>query len=192
VCYLADGLAGLIGSPIGGVLSDRSAAAHPTEPEARLVHNTLIALVTMPAGLLAYGWALHARQSGLLWLALVGTAFTAFGCSAYLPGLFGYLTTLKQSAAAAASAAVQAMMFVAAGAIILISSVAVRALGFGPWFSLMAGLQVIATGHAYAVILRKQRAATASTAACSQELPPPAHAAAAGGGAADAVSESRV
>jgi MFS family permease len=168
VCYLADGIAGLIGSPIGGVLSDKSAAKHPNAPEARLVLNTLIALVLMPAGLLVYGWGLHAKAH--LAVVLAGMAVTGFGCAAYLPGLFGYLTTLKQSAAAAAAAAVSAMMFVAAGVVILVSAVATRAMGAGPWFSLLAGLQLLVTGYALAAIVRKQRAAAAAAAA-DQALP---------------------
>lgn len=166
--YLADGIAGLFGSPIGGILSDKSAAKHPQEPEARLVHNTLITLVTMPAGLLLYAWALHAK----LHLAAIMVAMfcVGFGCASYLPGLFGYLTTTKQSAAAAASAAVQAMMFVMAGVIILVSAVATRAMGYGPWFTLLAGIQLLVTVFAFVVIKRKQAAASHS---CSQELPPP-------------------
>jgi MFS family permease len=147
----------LIGSPIGGVLSDKSATAHPTEPEARLVHNTLIALVTMPSGLLIYAWAMH-QQTHLVGI-LVGMGLVAFGCSAYLPGLFGYLTTMKQSAAAAASAAVQSLMFIMAGVIILVSAVATRSMGYGPWFTLLAGLQLLVTLFAFVVIKRKQRAA---------------------------------
>jgi hypothetical protein len=165
VAYLADGIPGLIGSPIGGVLSDKSAAAHPSEPEARLVHNTLIALVTMPTGLLLYAWALHARTH--LVAIFAGMALVAFGCAAYLPGLFGYLTTLKQSAAAAASAAVQSMMFIMAGVVILVSAVATRSMGYGPWFTLLAGVQLLVTVYAYVVILIKQRAAHRR----DQELP---------------------
>ena len=52
-------LAGLVGSPIGGMLSDKTAAAHHDEPEARLIHNTLINLALMPAGLLLFGWTIQ-------------------------------------------------------------------------------------------------------------------------------------
>jgi len=180
VAYLADGIPGLIGSPFGGMLSDRSAAKHPTEPEARLAHNTLIAMVTMPAGLLIYAWALHAKTH--LVAIFAALALSSFGCAAYLPGLFGYITTLKQSAAAAASAAVQSMMFVMSGVIILISSVAVRSIGYGAWFTILAALQIVSTAFAYSVILRKQRAAarshvhTQQVQAAGVEPPPHVHA----------------
>lgn len=167
VVYLADGIPGLIGSPIGGMLSDRSAAKHPTEPEARLVHNTLIALITVPSGLLIFAWALHAKVH--LVGILAAMALNAFGCGAYLPGLFGYLTTLKQSAAAAASAAIQSLMFVMSGVMILVSAVATRTLGFGLWFSLLAGIQLVVTLLAYISILRKQH--SASRRGDSQALP---------------------
>jgi hypothetical protein len=49
----------LIGSPIGGWVSDHAAAKHPRVPEARLLHNTLCTLVAMPVGLVLYGWALQ-------------------------------------------------------------------------------------------------------------------------------------
>lgn len=169
VAYLADGIPGLVGSPLGGILSDRSAAKHPSEPEARLVHNTLVVLLTMPSGLLIYAWALHTKAH--IVGVFAGMVLTSFGCALYLPGLFGYLTTMKQSAAAAASAAVQSMMFVMAGVIILVSAVATRAVGYGPWFSLLAGIQVIVTLFAYGVVLRKQRAAAAQG-GNDQALPP--------------------
>jgi hypothetical protein len=56
---LSDGISGLIGSPIGGWVSDHAAAKHPNVPEARLMHNTLCTLVAMPAGLVLYGWVLQ-------------------------------------------------------------------------------------------------------------------------------------
>jgi MFS family permease len=169
VAYLADGIPGLIGSPVGGILSDRSAAKHPSVPEARLVHNTLIALITMPSGLLLYAWAMHAKTHMVAIFA--GMALNAFGCAAYLPGLFGYLTTLKQSAAAAASAAVQSLMFILAAVVVLVSAVATRAMGYGPWFTLLAGIQLVVTLFAYVIILGKQRAAVHLA---EQGLPDPA------------------
>lgn len=59
VTFLSDGISGLIGSPIGGWVSDVAAAKHPKVPEARLMHNTLATLLGMPVGLLLYGWVLQ-------------------------------------------------------------------------------------------------------------------------------------
>jgi nitrate/nitrite transporter NarK len=59
VTFLSDGISGLIGSPIGGWVSDHAAAKHPKVPEARLMHNTLCTLLGMPAGLVLYGWVLQ-------------------------------------------------------------------------------------------------------------------------------------
>lgn len=154
VAFLADGIPGLIAAPLGGMLSDQSAAKHPHEPEARLVLNTLIAMITMPSGLLIYAWAMHTKaHMGYIFF---GMALISFGCGSYLPGLFGYLTTLKQSAAAAASAAVQSLMSIIAGVIVITSAVAARALRHGPWFTILAGIQLAVTLFAYLVILRKQ------------------------------------
>lgn len=63
VAFLPMGVAGLVGSPIGGILSDKSAAASPAVPEARLIHNTLINFLLMPAGLLIFGWVAYYGES---------------------------------------------------------------------------------------------------------------------------------
>lgn len=81
VAYLADGIPGLIGSPVGGILSDKSAAKHPTKPEARLVYNTLIVLVTTPCGLLLYAWTMLKRTWSLsspLWHSMRLAALLAY------------------------------------------------------------------------------------------------------------------
>lgn len=124
------------------------------------MHNTLIVLMTMPCGLLLYAWAMHTKTH--LVAIFAGMAINSFGCAAYLPGLFGFLTTLKQSAAAAASAAVQSLMFIMSGVVILVSAVASRSMGYGPWFTLLAGIQLVVSAFGYVVILRKQCLAAAA------------------------------
>jgi hypothetical protein len=98
-----------------------------------------------------------------------GMVLTSFGCAMYLPGVFAYITTVKQSAASAASAAVTSLMFIMSGVIVLVSAIATRAMGYGPWFTILAALQLAVTGFAYIVILRKQRAST--TTGAGQDLP---------------------
>ena len=58
MAYLSVGIAGLVGSPPGGITSDKAAAARPTILEARLVYNAVLTLVLMPTGLLLFGWTL--------------------------------------------------------------------------------------------------------------------------------------
>lgn len=165
VAYLAYGVSGLIASPLGGMLSDRAAAAHPTEPEARLTHNMLITLIVMPASLVLFGWSAHLHTH--IVAPLFGMFGIGFACAALLPGVFSFCTTLKQSEAAGAAAMIQTMMFVASGVLILVSAVVVRAIGLGPWFSILAGVQLLCTLFAYLQIIRKRRRASAVAATAS-------------------------
>ena len=72
-----------------------------------------------------------------------------------------YISSIKQSAAGGAIASVQATMFVSAGVLILVSSIAVQAIGMGPFFTIMAGLQALSTAYAFGVIFFKRRASHA-------------------------------
>mgnify|MGYP001807602106 CR=1 FL=1 len=160
VAYLAYGVSGLIASPLGGMLSDKAAAQHPTEPEARISTNMLIALLVMPPSLVLFGWSAHMHLHMVA--PLVGFFGIGFACAALLPGVFSFCTTLKQAEAAGAAAMIQTMMFVSAGVLILVSAVVVKAIGLGPWFSILAGVQLAAALFAYVQIKRKGRAASAA------------------------------
>ena len=155
VAYLPMGVAGLVGSPIGGMLSDHTAAAHPDEPEARLIHNTALTLLFMGPGLLLFGWSL--QYTTALAAPLIGHFMIGIASAFYLPGIFGYISTLKQSAAGAACGMVQAMMFMSAGVLIIVSSIVVNAIGMGPFFSILAGCHATVTAVAYVLIWRKRR-----------------------------------
>ncbi|KAF6252512.1 major facilitator superfamily domain-containing protein [Scenedesmus sp. NREL 46B-D3] len=152
LCYIPAGVASMVVSPLGGLLSDRAAATHPQKPLVRLVFNNSIAGFLMPASLLLYGWVVHFR----LHLAVVLVSQFAIGValSAYLPAIFGYLTALKQSAAAAAAAGVHSGMFIMSGVLILVASAAVAGMGMGPFFTLLAGLNLLTTGTAAVQIFR--------------------------------------
>jgi hypothetical protein len=67
------------------------------------------------------------------------------------------MSAVKQSAAGAGSAMVQAAMFITAGVLILVSSIAVDAIGFGPFFSILAGMQTVISFFAYFLIWFKCR-----------------------------------
>eukprot|EP00775_Hariotina_reticulata_P008932 gene8932-9109_t len=137
ISYLAMGVAGFVGSPIGGRVSDITAARYPQVPEGRLMFNAAVAATVMPVGCLVYGWTLH--SSTHIVAPLVGHFLIGVASAAWLPGMFGYISSIKQANAAAASAAVQFSMFVVAGALILASVNAVKVLGIGPYFTLLAG-----------------------------------------------------
>lgn len=143
-------------------MSDRAAAKYPDIPEARLSFNIFSTLFVMPAGLVIYAWSV--QYTAHLVSIIVALFLMGWACAVVLPGVFGYLTTLKQSAAGAASAAVQTSMFVSAAVFILVSSVAVKAIGAGPWFSILAGLEFMVTGVAYLQIWRKKHRTAAAAA----------------------------
>jgi len=153
VSYLAMGVAGFVGSPIGGRMSDITAARYPQVAEGRLMFNAAVAAAVMPAGCLVYGWTLH--NSTHLVAPLVGHFLIGVASAAWLPGIFGYISSIKQANAAAASAAVQFSMFVIAGALILASVNAVQALGIGLYFTLLAGVQLLFASIACFCIWRR-------------------------------------
>ncbi|KAF6254077.1 major facilitator superfamily domain-containing protein [Scenedesmus sp. NREL 46B-D3] len=156
VSYLAMGVAGLVASPIGGKASDITAARWPQVPEARMMFNVAAALLLMPVGLVMYGWTL-AYTTHIVG-PLVGHFVIGAASAAYLPGMFGYLSTIKQQSASAAAAAVQAAMFFAAAALIYISVYGVQGMGIGGYFTLLAGVQLLAAGLAAVCVRRRYRA----------------------------------
>jgi hypothetical protein len=117
-------------------------------------------LAVGPAGVLASAWTLQAGAHLAGVLIAVGAA--CFGCGIYLPGIFSYITTVKQSAAAAASAGVQSMMIFVSGILVLVGSVATGRLGPGWWFMILGCLQFLVTAVAYGAIVRQQRRAKAA------------------------------
>lgn len=152
VSYLAMGVAGFVGSPLGGKASDITAARWPQLPQARLVANVITALVLMPVGLLLYGWTLHFNTH--IVGPLVGHFVIGVASAAYLPGMFGYISTIKQQNASAAAAAVQAAMFIIAGVLIYASVAGVQSLGFGWFFTLLAGIQGVVASIASVCLWR--------------------------------------
>lgn len=79
-----------------------------------------------------------------------------------------YISTVKQANASAAAAVVNCGMFVLSGVLILVSVYAVNAMGIGPFFTLLAGLQLLVAAVAAACVARDFRRAK------SQQKPPTA------------------
>lgn len=141
LCYIPGGIAGVFASPIGGRLSDRSAAAHPSEPMVRLYYNTIMVGTLLPAALLLFAWSVHYSLN--LALVLVAQFFIGLVAAAYMPSVFGYLTALKQQGAGAAASGIHSMIFIASGILILVAAAAVQGMGFGQFFTLLAGLNAL-------------------------------------------------
>lgn len=156
VSYLAMGVAGFVGSPLGGKASDVTAAKYDKLPEARMLLNVAQSLILMPTGLLIYGWTLEYNTH--IVGPLVGHFVIGVASAAYLPGMFGYISTIKQQNASAAGAAVQACMFLIAAALIYASVSGVANLGFGRYFTLLAGIHVALALIASYCVWRRFRA----------------------------------
>lgn len=122
-------------------MSDVTAARFPQIPDARLLFNIAAALILMPIGLIIYAWTLH--YSTHIVGPLAGHFVIGVASASYLPGLFGYISTIKQQNASGAAAAMHAVMFIMSGVLISVSVAAVHGMGFGPYFSMLAGIQLL-------------------------------------------------
>lgn len=166
VCYVPGGVAGVLASPIGGRLSDKSAAAHPSQPMVRLYYNTIIVGTLLPAALLLFAWSVHYKLH--LAVILVAQFFIGLAAAGYVPSVFGYLTAIKQQGAGAAASGIHSTMFIMAGVLILVASAAVQGIGFGYFFTLVAGLNLLAAGAAVVQIWRRREQSKALIQAASR------------------------
>jgi uncharacterized membrane protein YdcZ (DUF606 family) len=78
-----------------------------------------------------------------------------------------HISTVKQANASAAAAMVNCGMFVLSGVLILVSVYAVQAMGIGPFFTLLAAVQLLVAliagvciARGFSAARRKQEAAT--------------------------------
>ena len=149
-CYLPIGVSMMIGSVVGGVLSDRAGAGDLKHVTARLVPALIGALCT-PAGALVYGFSL---ASGSLGGGLCGHVLLGVGQSSFSPGFMAYLSGVKQEHAAAASAASMAFNFVVAGVVISGAVPLQAAIGFAGLFSVAAGVHACSLLWAFGDLAR--------------------------------------
>lgn len=152
LAYLPSGVGGIMASPLGGKLSDMGAAQRPGQPHARLAYGNAGVLLLMPASLAAFGWAAHFKQH--LALLLAANAMLSVANECYMPGVFAYLTIIHQQAASAAASGLHALLFGVTGVLIVVSSAAVQAVGFGPFFTGAAALVAALTAVAGLQVLR--------------------------------------
>lgn len=166
VALFADGITMIAATPLGGVFPDRY-ASRSSLPVARLVPNTFVVLALGPAGAVGAAWALHFKAHVAIVLATVCTA--SFGGCFNLPGMFSYISTVKQSVPAAATAGVQSIMSMIAGSVVAIGAVARSRLGYGWWLTALGLLQLLVCVFAYGVIYRQQARAVQHMPACPRQ-----------------------
>lgn len=83
VTYVVCGLGAVIGSLLGGRMSDRGAVVFGQKPEGRVVFDLGFAAVSMPFGLLLFGWGIAAHYN--LAVILVALFLVGFGTSSLQP-----------------------------------------------------------------------------------------------------------
>jgi multidrug resistance protein len=156
VLFIPTGVASLIGSLFGGWLSDKSSLHYKDEicPEGRLVPGIAFSILT-PIGLIIYGWSFHYKVH--LTGPIIGLVVLTFGQSILQPGVFSYLTAKKQKEAAMVSAANTALNFGGAGIGVTVAVPLQTAMGTGPFFSLICGINVVAIAVASILVYKQIR-----------------------------------
>ena len=156
VLFVPAGVTMLVGSLLGGWLSDRAARYYGDErcPEGRLVPAMILAFLT-PVGLFIHGWTFHYKTN--VAGPIIGQVVLGFGQSAQMPGVFAYLTAKKQKDAAAVSAANTLVYFCGAGVGVTIAVPLEAAMGTGGFFSLISGINIVAITIASILIFRQIR-----------------------------------
>jgi hypothetical protein len=125
----------LIGSVIGGILSDRAATVHPQLPEARLTHSAIPILFVIAGGIV-FAFTLDAG----IHLAVILTAQTAlgYGQSAIMTAVLSYLSAARNSAGVVS--VMLFLMFAAAALFVSISVDISNAIGLGYYFVILVGI----------------------------------------------------
>ena len=152
--FIPAGVAMLVGSILGGGLSDKFAKAfdYMSCLEIRLIPSMIFASLT-PVGLLIYGWTIqnNVNVTGPLF----GEIVIGFSRSSLVPGIIAYFTIKKQADATAAVSANTLLNYVGAGIGVATAVPLQDAMGIGPLFSLHCGINAVSVGVASIVVFMK-------------------------------------
>ena len=140
--YIPSGVVLVIGSIFGGWISDKANAYFGQEKclEGRLVPALGLSIL-IPIGLIIYGWIFDYKLNVVG--PIIGMCLISFGQTAVESAVPAYLTSKKQSEAAAVIAASTFFNFFAAGIVLTCAVPMYNAMGIGPYFSFLAGLNII-------------------------------------------------
>jgi hypothetical protein len=152
LCYLPIGIAGMLACPLGGKVSEMSARVNPLQPLRKVLPSNAMLLFVFPPCMLLYCWSLHFYLH--LAVPLIGIFLVTLATCSYLPGIFSYMTAVKQQTAGAAAAGLYALLFLASGVLMLVAASVIRAVGMGPFSTILAGLNIIVAGIACLQIRR--------------------------------------
>ena len=140
--YIPSGVVLVIGSIFGGWISDKANIYFGQGKclEGRLVPALGLSIL-IPIGLIIYGWIFDYKLNVMG--PIIGMCLISFGQAAVESAVSTYLTSKKQSEAAAVIAANTFFNFFAAGIVLTCAVPMYNAMGIGPYFSLLAGLNII-------------------------------------------------
>ncbi|KAI8985212.1 major facilitator superfamily domain-containing protein [Pilobolus umbonatus] len=148
LCYLGAGIGNLLGTQVGGRLSDRlllrSRRLRGGIPrsEDRLTANIWIAgFLLNPLGLLMFGWAVEYKLN--LWLAIVGFGIQCFGNIQVVAALTAYLVDALPGKGATVTAASNFVRMMFACILTIVANQMVSALGAGWTCTLFACLSCL-------------------------------------------------
>lgn len=154
--YAPSGVATLLGSLLSGWISDKASKLYGNEkfPEGRLIPAMIISIL-IPIGLLIYGWTFHYQLNAAI--PIVGQVLISFSQAILEPTISAYLTIKKYEQTAAVSALNMFFNFCTVGFIISFTVPMNNAMGTGPYFSLISGINVAAIAFASIVMHKRLR-----------------------------------
>jgi MFS family permease len=145
-------LIGVVVSPPASYLFDKAGSLCPTEPMVRLTYSTAVALLMMPAGLLLFGWGLHAHAH----IAVLVVGWVLIGASTFwvAAAMYAYMTYIKPGASSTVAGIVSGNV-VLSGVIIMAGVAMAEAVGMLRMFILLACMSaVVATAAAAQIYCR--------------------------------------
>ena len=156
--YIPTGVSSLIGSILGGWVSDWSIRRYPYAIEYRLLFNAFGSL-TCPIGVLLAGWTFHYGVH--IVVPLIGAVLITFGETFMFTGTSAFVTVKQPNMTGAILALMNSISFLASGIGIIVVVPLLSVMQFGPLFSLLAAILFVVLGISICVSLYQIRQSNA-------------------------------
>ena len=156
--FVPAGVSMFIGCLLGGRLSDMTSRYYDEKnyPESRLLPAAIFSIL-VPIGLIIYGWTFQHQVS--VAGPIIGLVTLGLGRATVQPCIFAYLTIKKRKEASGASSANTILNFCAAGIGVTVAVPLNDAIGIGPFFTLLCGINIITIGVMNILIYKRIRKA---------------------------------
>eukprot|EP01041_Mallomonas_annulata_P012451 gene12451-26194_t len=139
--YLPVGMAMLIGSLIGGHISDWLASRYPDTPDGRLLIPSLLGWIC-PLGTILFGIVLHLGWP--LYAVMLTHCLVGFGQATLMPSTLSFLSVARPASAGVASSAMIAWCFMLAAVMISVSIQGSHMLGVDVFSAIITGISGLA------------------------------------------------